>query len=104
MNVCRLRTLCVEIYKTINDLNPTFMKEIFKLRENTRLVRQKYKQNLEIHKWNKVTFGEKSLKVYGPKIWNSLPYHIKTSENLQAFKTVIKNWDGKICKCNNCNS
>ena len=28
-NVKRLRFLCVEIYKTINNLNPSFMKQIF---------------------------------------------------------------------------
>ena len=32
---------------------------------------------LDIPKWNQVTFGGKQLKVYGPKIWIPLPYHIK---------------------------
>ena len=43
MNVRRLRTLCVEIYKTLNDLNPSFMNNIFKLKINGREVRDKYK-------------------------------------------------------------
>ena len=29
MNIRRLRFLCIEIYKTLNDLNSSFMKEIF---------------------------------------------------------------------------
>ena len=29
MNICQLRCLCIEIYKTLKDLNPSFMKEIF---------------------------------------------------------------------------
>ena len=33
MNVKRLRFLCVEIYNTITNLNPSFMKQIFELRE-----------------------------------------------------------------------
>ena len=41
MNVRRLRAICVEIYKTLNDLNPSFMKEIFKLKINHREVRDK---------------------------------------------------------------
>ena len=41
MNVRRLRTLCVEIYKTLNDLNPSFMNDIFKLKINRREVRDK---------------------------------------------------------------
>ena len=39
MNVKRLRFLCVEIYKTINNLKPSFMKQIFELREANRNVR-----------------------------------------------------------------
>ena len=102
MNVYRLRNLCVEIYKTINKLNPEFMNKIFKVKENKRVVREQYKSNLETPKWNQVTFGAKSLKVYGSKIWNSLPSHIKTSENLFQFKSLIKNWNGNLCSCSVC--
>ena len=50
MNVRRLRTLCVEIYKTINDLSPSFMNKIFKLKINGTEVNDKYKLNLDIPK------------------------------------------------------
>ena len=102
MRVDRLRNLCVEIYKIINKLNPEFMNNIFKVKENKRLVREQYKLNLETPKWNQVTFGAKSLKVYGPKVWNSLPFHIKTSKNLIQFKSLIKNWNGNSCSCTVC--
>ena len=68
MNVRRLRTLCVESYKKLNDLNPSFMNNIFKLKINGREVCDKYKLNLDIPKWNQKKFGYKSLKVLGPKI------------------------------------
>ena len=73
MNVRRLRTLCLEIYKAFNDLNPSFMNNIFILKINDREVRDKYKLNLNIPKWNQRTFGYKSLKVLGSKICNILP-------------------------------
>ena len=98
MNVRRVRTLCVEIYKTLNNSNPSFMNKIFKLKINGREVRDKYKLNLDMPKWNQKTFGYKSLKVLGPKIWNNLPYHVKSSENLDTFKDLLKNWDGNLCK------
>ena len=31
MNVNRLRKLCIEIYKTINNLSPEFMRDLFSL-------------------------------------------------------------------------
>ena len=38
MNIRRLRCLCIEIYKTLNDLNPSFMKEIFEKRDENRQI------------------------------------------------------------------
>ena len=102
MNVYRLRNLCVEIYKTINQLNPEFMNNIFKVKENKRVVREQYKLNLETPEWSQITFGAKSLKVYGSKVWNSLPSQIKTSENLIQFKSLMENWNGNSCSCTVC--
>ena len=36
MKVNRSRGLCIEIYKSINNINPMYMNEIFKLRETSR--------------------------------------------------------------------
>ena len=90
MNVRRLRTLCAEIYKTLNNLNPSFMNNIFKLKVSDREVRDKYKLNLDIPKWNRRTFGYKSLKLLSPKIWNNLPYYVKSSDNWYFQKSVKK--------------
>ena len=103
MNVKRLRALCVELYKTINKLNPDFMRDFFKLRFTNRPVREKYKMNMIIPELNQVSYGKKSLRTFGPKLRNSLPYHIKSSENLESFKRTIKHCNGerylcKICK------
>ena len=86
MEVNRLRSLCIEIYKTINNFNPNFMKQIFQLRETKRIVQNRYKLNLSVPKVNQVSYGEKSLRFYGPVIWKTLRVHIKTSENLKTFK------------------
>ena len=34
--------------------------------------------------------GKKILRVFGPKLWNSPPYHIKSFENLESFRRTIK--------------
>ena len=102
MSVNMLRNLCVEIYKTINKLNSEFMNYIFKVKESKRLIRELYKLNLGSPEWNQVTFRAKSLKVYGPNVWHSLLFHIKTSENLIQFKSVMKNWNGNSYGCTVC--
>ena len=67
------------------------MDEIFRLRFTNRTIRSQYRLKLDIPKVNQVSFGNKSIRYFGPKIWNSLPPHIKSNENLETFKTVIKN-------------
>ena len=56
MEVNRLRYLCIEIHKTIN-INPSFMKQIFRLREANRTVRNQYKLNLNVPKVNQISYG-----------------------------------------------
>ena len=49
-----LSSLCVEIYKSINSINPSFMKEIFRLKVTNRAVCNQYRLNLDIPKVNKL--------------------------------------------------
>ena len=102
MNEKRLRTLRVEIFKTLNNLNPSFMIEIFSLKQMDKPVRKKYELNLDIPSYNQVTFGREALTFFGPKRWNSLPSHIKSAENLVSFKTMIKFWNGETYSCKIC--
>ena len=57
MNANRLRSLCIEIFKTLNNINPAFMNEIFDLRKTNVAVRNQYKLNLEVPIINKIGFG-----------------------------------------------
>ena len=102
MKVNRLRSLCIEIYKLINNIIPTYMNEIFKLRKISRVVHSNYKLNLDVPTINQVSFGGKSLRYYKPKIWNLLSFHVKSSKNLEAFINTITNWNGVSCKCKVC--
>ena len=73
------------------------MKEIFEMRDENQVTHNRYKLNLNIPRRNQVSFGTKSLKLYGPKIWNALPVNIKTAKNLNAFKYLIKKCNGVSC-------
>ena len=60
------------------------MSNIFEVKSSDRPVRTQQNLNLKVVRANQVKFGEKSLRVLGPKIWNRLPPHIKYTENLTA--------------------
>ena len=88
MDIKRLRTLETEIFKTLNDINPNYMKEIFYLS-----LHEKHKKyDLFVHRRNTTNYGNHSLSVFGPYIWNSLPEEIKQLSTLNAFKNYIKSW------------
>ena len=78
------------------------MNDIFKLTINNRPTRKLNENNLIKLPFNTVKFGMKSLTNLGPRIWNILPGHTKSVENLTSFKKFLKLWDGKECSCKAC--
>ena len=62
------------------------MNRMFKLRKTSRAIRSNYKINLDVATINQVSFGDKSFRYYGPKIWNWLHFHIKSSESLRVLQ------------------
>ena len=78
----RLRSLCTEMYKTLNQLNPGFTSNIFKLSSSNRAA--------------------KRLRALGHKTWNNPPPYINSTESLSNFKFVIKFWEGLSYQCNLC--
>ena len=100
MEIKRIRTLAIEIFKTVNNMNPSFMKNIFSPKTDAR-VRP---NNIIVKAHNSATYGDKSLTTLGPKIWNSLPEHIKSENSYLKFKEYIETWFGPNCRCNICNN
>ena len=79
------------------------MSDIFTLNKSSRTLRDQHRLNLKVHNPNQTTFGTtRSMRSLGPKVWNLLPVHLKSAENLETFRRLIKNWDGVSCKCNIC--
>ena len=91
----RLRRIVYEIFKTLNNLNPDFMKDIF--HNSPKLTHKKH--DVYIHTQNTTRFGNKSLRAFGANMWNTLPEHIKSTTSLLEFKKFIKAWPRPKCKC-----
>ena len=99
MHYSRLRVLCIKVFKTLkNMMNPSFMHDIFKLKSSVYSSRNP--NDVQHYRPNQVTFGSNSLRSLGPR--NGLPNEIKSAENLDSFKHMIKKWDDPNCKCNAC--
>ena len=79
------KSLYVEIYKTLNNLNPKTMKNV-RLPVTNIVQREWCKFYGESQKLNQVRFGTWSLCIQGLKVWNSLPYFISVAEKCENFK------------------
>ena len=99
LEVKRLRLLAIEIFKTLNNLNPPYMKDIFRL--NTRRT-ETGNDRLVVPAQNSRRYGSYTLRSLGPKIWNKLPSDLKNSVSLESFKSLIKSWSGPKCHCGSC--
>ena len=60
------------------------------------------KFTLVIPRVNTTTFGQRSLRFYGAKLWNELPNSYKDNMSLKDFKNLLNSWDGPQCRCAFC--
>ena len=73
MEVSRLRRLATEVFKTLKSLNPDLMCTYFKKGSHS----ARRKNDLVVNRAKTTTFGEKSVRILEPKIWNPLPEGVK---------------------------
>ena len=92
----RYGCLALEIFKTVNNLNPYYMKEIFS--KTTNLTHRSL--DINFNQNNTTKYGSNSLQSLGPHIWNSLPREIKKEMDYKKFKNYMNNWLGLKCKWN----
>ena len=71
MEVRRLWAL--EVFRYVNKLNPVYIQSLFEKNVNSK----RYKDDLKVPIRSSVMFGDKSVRVLGPHIWNMLPAELK---------------------------
>ena len=96
----RLKTIACEVFKSVNDLNPSFMKDMFIKKEISYNFRDKDK--LILPSFKKIRYGKATFSYYGAHLWNLMPVDIKQSMSLNKFKEMLKSWEGPKCKCSMC--
>ena len=93
-----IQLLTLEIYKTLNNLNPEFMKEIFCLKGHIYPTRN---QNLIYPNPHSVIYGLESFGYKASQIWKAIPREIQGTNNIYTFKSYYSTFQN-ICKCNLC--
>ena len=77
-------------YKALNDLSPEYISELLNKPKYTRNLRSQSQHLLSVPKSRTVTYGDRAFSVCAPKLWNELPFQLRMSSNIQAFKSGLK--------------
>ena len=86
----RIPCLGIETYKCFHGLKPDYMHKLFKQLSTQYNLRDSCR--LEQPKFNTFTYGQRSFRYYGAKLWNLLPFSVKNTNDLNIFKTNITRW------------
>lgn len=92
LELSRKRGIVLEVFKSLNNLSPSFMKEMFPVKDLKYSIRKGSQLNRRHVRTTK--HGLNSLSYIGASLWNSLPGHFKTSSDLVSFKALIQTWTG----------
>lgn len=86
----RIKILGVEVYKCKHGLNPSYLNNLFTEREIPYGLRDS--SRFQQPKFDTKTFGYRSFKYYGSKLWNSIPIEVKSSVSVEIFKSKMHTW------------
>ena len=93
------KTILIEICKCLNNIGAAYLAKLFTLgKNNTR----SNSVDLFVPRVNQTTYGLHSLRYHGTQLWANLPQIAKQAEDLDSFKSALKDFKGIKCKCNAC--
>ena len=95
-----LRPLATEIYKSLVDIDPDFMRPYFKTKQMPRNLRNGHA--LKLPSTNSTYYGINSVLFRACLLWNQLPLSIKQSQSLLEFKSKMKTLRNIVCTCTIC--
>ena len=78
------------VFKSFHGLAPPFISDLLKLYIPKRSLRSAGKLLLVVPRSKLVHRGDRAFSVAAPKLWNKLPFHIKSAPSLPVFKSRLK--------------
>ncbi|MCP3925999.1 MAG: hypothetical protein GY714_25840 [Desulfobacterales bacterium] len=96
-----IHKLLIEIFKTIHNMNPDFMKELFLAHTSSHNLRSSH---FVVSRPNTNRYGLDTLTHRGSSSWNLISNEIKASNSVRSFQQSLKNnyKEAKLCNCKLC--
>ena len=78
-------------YKCLHNQGPSYLCELLEFRNPPRTLRSSMRSLLQYtYRPNTLYYGDRAFSFAAPKLWNSIPEHIKSASSLSTFKTALK--------------
>ena len=98
VHTTNLRTMLVEVFKSVNRLNPEFLWDLFEQKKTAIPLRSGYLLMLP----GKCESTIYSFTFRAVLAWNYLPASLKSSETLSSFKSNLARENSFYCQCKSC--
>ena len=85
-----IKTVAIQMYKIKQQKVPIYVQEMFSRRESHYDIRDN--DLFEIPHYKTVTYGKKSFRYFGAKLWANIPKEIKAKPSLTGFKDALTIW------------
>ena len=89
INECIVYKVCALMYKCIKGSAPQYLSEVV-IKDHGHSLRSATLNNLPTVRCNTAIAHNSAFSSTGPRLWNMLPNDIKSSSDLEVFKTRLK--------------
>ena len=79
-------------YKCMHDMTPIYLKDLLRPYIPKRNLRSASMNLLDHEPYNLKGYGYRAFSVSAPRLWNSLPDHIRNSQSVEIFKSRVKTY------------
>ena len=83
----RFKLACL-VHKILNTGHPPYLNELIQYHKPSRSTRSSASHLLSVPRHN-LSFGARAFHVFAPKMWNSIPLHIRQSQTYSSFRLVL---------------
>jgi len=84
----RFKLACL-VHKILNTGHPPYLTELLQYHKPARSTCSSASHLLSVLRHN-LSFGARAFRVAAPKIWNSIPFHIRQSQTYSSFRRHLK--------------
>eukprot|EP00112_Aurelia_sp_Birch-Aquarium-sp1_P010318 Seg2209.5 transcript_id=Seg2209.5/GoldUCD/mRNA.D3Y31 product="putative RNA-directed DNA polymerase from transposon X-element" pseudo=true protein_id=Seg2209.5/GoldUCD/D3Y31 len=84
------------VYKAVRNEAPEYIRDLIELKQSNYSLRSVNGTNLSIRRSHLKSCGDRAFSVCAPKLWNSLPSEVRTSETVHLFKKRHKTFYFKL--------